>query len=106
MPERVIWHRRAEDDLTAAYLYLGTDSPAAAEQLLDAVDAAIQLLFETPHAGRLLELRSHHARGMRSLALKGFRAYLLFYRPAGNDLVIVRLLHGARDLPRLLEGGA
>jgi plasmid stabilization system protein ParE len=33
--------------------------------------------------------------------VKGFQSYLIYYRPAGDDLV--RFLHGARDLPRLLE---
>jgi plasmid stabilization system protein ParE len=35
--------------------------------------------------------------------VKGFQSYLIFYRPAGDDLEVVRFLHGARDLPRLLE---
>jgi plasmid stabilization system protein ParE len=33
----------------------------------------------------------------------GFRAYLLFYRSEDGDLEVVRLLHGARNLPPLFD---
>lgn len=103
MAGRVIWHRLAEEDLTEAYLYIGADSPAVAERLLDAVEVSVQLLLETPGAGRQRELRSPRAQGIRSWVVKGFQAYLIFYRADGDDLEVVRFIHGARDLPRLLE---
>lgn len=99
----MIWHRLAEEDLTEAYLYIGADSPAAAERLLDAVEVAVQFLFETPGAGRVREFRSPRARGIRSWVVKSFQAYLIFYRSDGEDLEMVRFIHGARDIPRLLE---
>ena len=105
MAGRVIWHRLAEEDLTEAYLYIGADSPAAAERLLDAVEVAVQFLFETPGAGRQREFRSPRAQGMRSWAVKGFQADLIFYCADGDDLEVVRFIHGARDIPRLLEDG-
>jgi plasmid stabilization system protein ParE len=101
MAGRVIWHRLAEENLTEAYLYIGADSPDAAERLLDAVEQALQFLLENPGAGRLRDFRSPRAQGVRSWVVKGFQSYLIYYRPAGDDLV--RFLHGARDLPRLLE---
>jgi len=103
MAGRVIWHRLAEEDLTEAYLYIGADSPDAAERLLDAVEEAVQFLLENPGVGRLRDFRSPRAQGVRSWVVKGFQSYLVFYRPDGDDLEVVRFLHGARDLPRLLE---
>lgn len=102
----MIWRRLAEEDLTGAYLYIGADSPAAAERLLDAVHAALQLLVENPTAGRPREFRSPRAQGVRSWAVKDFQAYLIFYRADGDDVEVVRFVHGARNIPRLLEDEA
>ena len=103
MAGRVVWHRHAEEDLAEAYLFLGADSPAMAERLLDAVEVAVQFLFETPAAGRQSEFRSPDAQGIRSWIVQGFPAYLIFYRAAGGDLEVVRFIHGARDIPGVLE---
>jgi len=102
MAGRVIWHRLAEEDLTKAYLYIGAGSPDAAERLLDAVEQTVEFLLENPRAGRIQEFRSPRGQGVRSWVVKGFQSYLLFYRPDGDDLDVVRFLHGARNLPRLL----
>lgn len=44
--------------------------------------------------------------GIRSLPVPGFRNYLIFYRIQGDQLEIIRVLHGARDLELALEEGA
>ena len=102
MGGRVIWRAIAEADLTEAYLYIGTDSPEAAERLLDAVGDAVVLLLESPRAGSPREFRSPRAQGVRSWAPQGFPIHLLFYKVSGEDIEIVRFLHGARDLPQYL----
>ena len=103
MSGRVIWRAVAEQDLTEAYLYIGADSPEAAERLLEAVGDAVALLLENPQAGSLREFRSSRARGVRSWAPQGFPNYSIFYRVSGKDIEVIRFLHGARDLPRYFE---
>ena len=103
MSGRVIWRAVAEADLTEAYIYIGADSPEAAERLLDAVGDAVALLLENPHAGSPREFRSPRAQGTRSWSPRGFPNLLIFYKVAGDDIAVVRFLHGARDLPRHLE---
>lgn len=101
MAGRVIWRRLAEQDLTEPYVYIGADSPAAAERLLNAVEESVRLLLENPGCGRPCEFRSTPARGIRSWGVRGFENYLIFYRPSGEDIEIIRFLHGARDTQRL-----
>jgi len=103
MTGRVIWHELAEQDLAEAYLFIGEDSLAAAERLLDALEATVQFLLGSPGAGRKRRFASARAKGIRSWAVSGFPSYLIFYRLDGKDLEVVRFVHGARDLPRLLE---
>jgi toxin ParE1/3/4 len=75
-----------------------------AERLLDAVDRALRFLLTHPGAGRRREFRSIAARGVRSWPVRGFESYLIFYRAGADGINIVRFIHGARDIPRLLEG--
>lgn len=103
MSGRVIWRAVAEEDLTEAYLFIGADSPEAAERLLDAVGDAVTLLLENPQAGSPKEFRSIRSQGVRSWAPHGFPNHLIFYKVSGDDIEVVRFLHGARDLPRYLE---
>lgn len=103
MSGRVIWRAVAEADLTEAYLYIGADSPEAAERLLDAVGDAIALLLENPHAGSPREFSSPRAQGIRFWWLRGFPNHLLAYEVNGGDIEVVRFLHGARDLPQHLD---
>lgn len=87
------------DDLTDAYAYVAERDPQAADRLLDDVDALVNLLASFPELGRIRdELRP----GVRSFRLRHFR-HVLFYRSAGDAIVLLRLLHGARDLRRDLS---
>lgn len=84
------------DDLSEAYTYLADQSPRAADSFLDEVELLIELLARFPEVGRLRdELRP----GVRSFRVRRFR-HVLFYRLAGGDLVLLRILHGARDTRR------
>ena len=103
MSGRVIWRTVAEADLTETYLYIGADSLEAAERLLDAVGDAVALLLENPHAGSAREFRAPRAQGVRSWAPQGFPNHLIVYKVSGDNIEIIRFLHGARDLPRSLE---
>ena len=40
---------------------------------------------------------------MRSWAVSGFENYLIFYRPQSEGIEVVRFVHGARDIPSLLD---
>jgi toxin ParE1/3/4 len=103
MAGHATWRRLAEEDLAEAYEHIGADSPKAAERLLDAVEHAIALLLDRPLAGRAREFRSARAPGIRSWVVDGFEAYLIFYRPLPTGIEIVRFVHGARDVPSLLD---
>ncbi len=102
MQRKIFWRKVAEGDLAEAYLYLGADSPAAAERFVDAVQSSLQVIARHPEVGRLRAFRSPQSHSVRSRVVRGFDAYLIFYRLAGEDIEVLRILHGARDLPPLL----
>lgn len=94
MAGRLIRTRRARQDLIDIWRYAAKDDPAAADGLLDRIDAACQALLDFPELG---PTRDDIRPGLRYRVVG---SYLVLYRIADTDIEIVRVLHGARDLTR------
>jgi len=91
---------RARRDLLAAVRWIAADNPAAARALRDAVAKAAQRIGDHPHSG---STRPELADApYRPMLLTGF-PYILVYNADRNPPLIVRILHGARDLPDVLR---
>lgn len=75
----------------------------AAERFLESVQSAIELLCRMPGAGAPKILKNPALSGLRSWPVDGFRAMRIYYIHSGNDLRIIRVLHGKRDINPLLE---
>ena len=88
------------DDLTESYAYLTVQSPSAADRLLDTTELTVERLAAFPGLGRL---RPELGPGIRSFRLRGF-AQVLFYRQTADQIILLRLLHGARRLRPELSG--
>ena len=61
------------------------------------------LLARSPGIGRDRAFRSRRLRGIRSHAIRGFPNYIVFYRATRTRLLIVRVLHGMRNLDAIFE---
>ncbi len=89
---RVVWSPRARDAVDEAVAYIGKDAPDAAQRLLeDLLDAA-----------RSLETLSERGRIVPELAEPTFRQllrppYRLIYRVDAEQVIVVALVHEARD---------
>ena len=105
MAGRVVWRQVAEQDLEDATLYIADNNEEAATRFLDAVDKAVLNLVEMPHLGRERSFHGNRTQNMRSWFVKDFN-YIIFYVPLDDGIDVVRLLHGARDLPTLFEKGS
>ncbi|MDD2760898.1 MAG: type II toxin-antitoxin system RelE/ParE family toxin [Methylomonas sp.] len=87
---------RAEEDLIELWLYIAQDNPPAADRVLDDIEECFQHLAENPLMGRL---RPDIAPELRYFVVG---KYLILYRiMQPNDIQIVRVIHGARDVPNL-----
>ena len=92
-----------EDDLPAIYAYIAKDDRAAAERVLDAVEATLALLVSQPESGVLFRSQNPVLRGVRMIPVIGFNNYLVFYRVAEDAIRVLYVVHGARHLPRLFR---
>ncbi len=88
-------------DLVAIDVDIRRADPAAADRVLADVDTTLQPLAELPMVGRS---REELAPGLRSLTVKRSGMYLIFYRPTPDGIQVIRVTHGARDLPKELRG--
>lgn len=87
---------RAEEDLLDIWEHIADDSLDAADGFLDEIAEVCHRLAENPLAGRA---REELAVNLRSFPVGN---YVVFYQPIENGINVIRVLHGARDLPELL----
>ena len=92
---QILFTPQASEDLLEVWAYIAADNTAAADRLLDAIQARLATLAESPHLGRL---RDDLGRNLRSLPVGN---YLIIYRPIKDGIEAMRVLHGARDLSDL-----
>ena len=87
---------RVENDLVDIWLYIAADTPDAADRLLEKIDRKRFLLAANPLLGRA---RPDIAPELRFLPVGN---YLILYRALSKGIEVVRVVHGARRLDRLL----
>jgi toxin ParE1/3/4 len=90
---------RADRDLQATAQWIARDNPASAEALLRAALTAARRLRERPGLGRIREDLTPSR--YRFWSLTGFR-YVIVYDTETEPPHIVRVVHTAQDLPRVL----
>jgi toxin ParE1/3/4 len=93
----IIRSRQSEQDVVEIALYIARDNPDAAMRLIDRMDEALHMLAGNPQLGRE---RHELGSAVRSFALGN---YVLFYRQAAQDIELIRVLHGARDLRAIFK---
>ncbi len=91
---------RARGDVLSAVRWIADDNPAAARAFRTAVARVAVLIGEHPQIGHTR--RELAGAAYRFLGLTGF-PYIIGYNAERQPPLILRVLHGARDLPELLQ---
>ena len=87
------WHRLARQDLRHLRAYIAGDNPKAAAQVAQRIRTTVERLADNPglgRPGRLIDTRELMVTGT---------PYLVPYTVSDNDIVILRVLHGAQQWP-------
>ncbi len=103
MASSLIIRPRAKLDLAEIIEHLAPHNVDAAAHFLDTVEAEFAFLADNPRAGSIRSRPPLRLKGLRSWPVHGFRNYLIFYLPRTEGVEIIRILHGARRLNRLLR---
>lgn len=88
----------ALNDLVDLAIYIADDSPTAAERFLLNAEATFRDLAEHPGLGHRRDDLDPPFNELGCRAVRGFRNHLAFYRSSPEVIVIVRVVHGMRDL--------
>ena len=102
MHRRLIRHDAVEEDLLDIAAYVANHDIAAAKRLLDAVELTFTWICQFPLAGKRIRTPRTHLAEIRMTPVQGFRDYLIFFLPSKNEVKILYVIHGARNIPKLL----
>jgi toxin ParE1/3/4 len=102
---RVLPAADADLDEQAAYLARAA-SLETALRFYDAASATFEVLARMPGIGERRQTTNQRLEGLRAWRIEGFEKHVVFYRSVADGIEIVRVLHGARDIDRILESEA
>jgi len=99
----IVTERAADADIDEQFAYIAERNFDAALRYYDAVGKTLHRLAEMPMPGRIQPANNLRLVGMRRLAVIGYSNYLIFYIASDQELRVVRVLHGARDIQAILD---
>ena len=87
---------RADADMLVIWEFIAQDSVAVADRMIDQFTATFERIAQFPESGE----RYQHPQGeLRRVVVS---PYLIFYKIVGDEIDVVRVLHGARKWEQLL----
>jgi antitoxin ParD1/3/4 len=92
---------RAKADIFKIWSNIARDSESAADRVEQAIYAACDFVAEAPMRGHLRQ--SLTSRPLRFWTLTRYPNYAIVYRPETTPIEIVAVVHGRRDIARLLN---
>ena len=90
---QIVWAAAAQLDVAVIRAHIAAENPRAAERQVRLVINAIARLADFPELGRVGRIE-----GTRELVVSR-TPYLVAYRLAGNEIEILRVLHGRQRWP-------
>jgi plasmid stabilization system protein ParE len=103
MRRRVRRHFDVERDIVDLATYIARDSLETALRFMDSTEATLKWLLKRPGVGSRRDFGEPALANVRSWAVKGFRNHLILYEIEQGGIYVLGVLHGARDLPRVLR---
>jgi plasmid stabilization system protein ParE len=91
---------QAVSDLLEIWTFIARDNLEAADRVEEAIFRACDLLADAPLAGRVR--KDLTPLPVRFWVVQPYSKYMIVYDPEKKPLQIIRILHGARNLPSIL----
>ena len=105
MKRRAIIRSAAREDILRQFRYylVEEDNPELADRFLTAAEVTVDKVCASPAMGAPKHFPNKALRGLRSWPIVGFEDIRIYYLASAETLLIVRVLHGKRDLLRMLR---
>lgn len=92
----IVWSASALDDMEALAAYIAADNPKTALQVVGRIGSTVERLAAAP-TGRRGRVAGTYEMPVRNLPY--IISYALQSSPAGEQIIILRVIHGARNWP-------
>jgi toxin ParE1/3/4 len=93
----------AADILEQADWYQAEANRKLAERWETAVTSTLLRIARLPRSGAPCRFKANELRGTRRVPIAGFPMHLLFYQLQEDEIRVLRVVHGARDLEALFS---
>jgi toxin ParE1/3/4 len=104
MSRKLIIRNLATQDLRQQANYiLNNVNVSAAEQFLELAESTFAQILIVPRIGKSVNFVLDRMGEVRQWRIKNFQDYLVFYRVQDEQIEILRVLHGSRDLEGILS---
>lgn len=104
MKRRYFLSEDADGDFAEQFAYLAeTAGWDVADRFFAAALATFDRLCEMPEVGYRRRFKKTLLANVRVWPVKGFDRHHIFYRPLGDRIEILRILHTARDIDTMFE---
>ena len=102
---KVSYRQAASDDVVRQFRYylVTLNLPDIAVRFRDAVRRTVESLREHPFVGPRYGSSSPQLQNLRSWPVAGFEAIRIYYLLDEDAIRVIRILHGMRDVKRILE---
>jgi toxin ParE1/3/4 len=97
MSRRVVRSDLALADLAELAESIRQHNSSAALRFLDAAEATFRVLASMPGMGERYETGNPLDQELRCFPISKFPKRIVYYKPVTDGVVIIRVLHGARD---------
>ena len=100
---RLLVRKRAEDAVDAIAANIARDNVTAAMRFYDRVEETYERIARWPLIGGRIRVRDRDLADLRTYPIRGYRTYVVFYRPLPDGAEVVHVIHGARGVRRALR---
>lgn len=94
--KRISFTQDARQDMKEIYEYIAEDNIAAADKHMQRLQERWRALLNQPRLGRK---REEIRTGYRSVTAGD---YVIFYRPLVDGIEVMRVIHGSRDIKKIV----
>jgi plasmid stabilization system protein ParE len=103
---KVSYRQAASDDVVRQFRYylVTLDLPDVAVRFRNAVRRTVLSLRQYPLIGPRYRSGNPQLQTLRTWPVAGFEATRIYYLPDEDTIRVIRILHGKRDVKRILEG--
>jgi toxin ParE1/3/4 len=99
----VVFNPVAVADLEEITEFIARDNPMAADEVREDLLISAERLGSCPQLGIRPRFSARRFAGIRFVPADKYPIYLLFYRELSEEIEVLRVLHGNRNLPPLFQ---